>query len=297
MAATAPQQPAGLAVARARRLADTLAAPPRTAADVDALEALRADTARHLAAVAADLPEGERLVLDGHRLLVAHRHPERCALAEAPFTPSPRSCRRAVGMAVVARCVRAGAPAPAAAVAEVVEEAVADLEAPGGAGRAPWWARYYAGLPAGGRAVVRAEAVGFATRLVTAVEWERLERPPVVGGRDDWWQCPSGALTLRGRAELRVATGERVTLLVVGTRRCREDWRLELGYPGLVATLVRAPAAAPGRVVGLWPDSGQVRVLELDPGTLERTAAAVVAAAASWVDARIEAAGAPGAAG
>ncbi|HTZ08078.1 MAG TPA: hypothetical protein VMB72_03335, partial [Acidimicrobiales bacterium] len=238
-AGPAPAGP-GLGVPRARRLADVLAAPARMASGTEELGALRCRVADDLEALAGDLPDGERLQLDGHRLLLAHRSPERCREPEPPFAPSPRGCRRAVGVAAVARCVRGAGCAPAAAVAGVLAEAVADLEEPGGPARAPWWARWYAGLPAGGRAVVQAEAVAWATRLVTAVEWGRFERPPVVGGRDDWWQSRGAVLTLRGRAEVRVASHQRVALLVVGSRTCGEDWRLELGYPGLVATLVRA---------------------------------------------------------
>jgi hypothetical protein len=42
-------------------------------------------------------------------------------------------------------------------------------------------------------------------------------------------------------------------------------------------------------VVGLWPASGQVRILPVDGDTLAETATAVIAAVATWVDARLEA--------
>ena len=50
----------------------------------------------------------------------------------------------------------------------------------------------------------------------------------------------------------------------------------------------RDVTAAPCRVVGVWPDSGQVRVLPLDLGALRHVATAVVSAVATWVDSRIE---------
>jgi len=289
--ATAPGRAgASLSVPRAVLLADVLLAPADGVISPEDLTRLRDALGRDLQAVAADLPPGERLRLDAFAMRTARRHPERCAAGNDSFTPSPRTCRRAVGVAAVARCVRGVAPGPVAAVADVLDQGVDDLGAPGGASRAPWWAGWYAGLPRGARAVVQAEATTWATRLLTALEWRRFPRPAVVGGRDDWWQCPGGPqLTLQGRAEVRVQADRRLALLVVGSGRCPEDWRLELGFPGLVAALVRDAAAAPCRVVGVWPDSGQVRVLRLDVAALEATATAVVSAVGTWVDARIDA--------
>ena len=91
---------------------------------------------------------------------------------------------------------------------------------PGRAGadgaRPPWWAEWYCGLGPGGRAVVEAEAVTWATQLSTALQWERFERPPVIGGRDDWWACPGARrLTLKGRADVRAIVEGRQALLVV----------------------------------------------------------------------------------
>ncbi len=91
----------------------------------------------------------------------------------------------------------------------------------------PTW---YAGLAHGGRAVVAAEAVTWATQLLTAVEWTSLPGFPVIGGRDDWWQCPGASqLVLKGRVEVRSLVQRRWALLVVGTGRCQVDWRVELG--------------------------------------------------------------------
>jgi hypothetical protein len=281
-----------LAVPRSVLLADALVASPGPGIPPAELAALRDALGRDLQAVAADLPPGERLQLDAFSMRVARRHPERCMDDADDFAPSPRACRRAVGVAAVGRCVRGGAPGPAVAVAEVLEAGVDDARhAPGSDVRPPWWSEWYAGLPAGARAVVRAEAVAWSTRLFTAVDWGRLPRPAVIGGRDDWWQCPGDRpVVLKGRADLRVPSGRRVALLVMAAGRCPPDWRVELGYPGLVAALVRDAQAAPSRVVGLWPDSGQVRVLPIDVHALRATSTAVVSAAATWVDGRIEAA-------
>ncbi len=272
-------------------LTDALVSAPGEETPATELARLRADLADDLQALSEDLPAGARLHLDAFQVLVAQRHPDRCMSSDDTFVPSPRLCRRAVGVAAVNRCVRGLSPSPAVAVAEVLAGGLEDVSGEAVPGvRAPWWAQWYAGLPRGGRAVVVAEAVTWATQLVTAVDWSRIPRLPVIGGRDDWWQCPGGAqLALKGRAEVRVLGQRRPALLVVGSGRCQPDWRVELGYPGLVAALVRDAQAAPCRVVGVWPQSGQVRVLPVDLSVLRATATAVVAAVGTWVDGRIEA--------
>ena len=280
---------------RATWLTDALLAPPGEDVAPTDLARLRGDLACELRALGAELPPGERLQLDAFKVLVAHRRPEQCMSVDDTFVASPQLCRRAVGVAAVNRCVRGLSPAPAVAVADVLAGGLEDAELATGtaAVRAPWWAEWYAGLPGGGRAVVRAEAVAWATQLFTALDWPRISRLPVIGGRDDWWQCPDvPQLALKGRADVRSFDRRRPALLVVATGRCRADWRIELGYPGLVAALVRDAQAAPSRVIGVWPRSGQVRVLPVDLSTLRATASAVVVAAATWVDARIESRGA-----
>jgi hypothetical protein len=261
-----------------------------------ALQQLRTDLVGELVAVAADLPVGEQLVLDAHRLRIAATDPERCG-ADDGFSPSPRLTRRAVGVTAVARWVRGHAAAPSSGVREVLAAGADDLAAAadpalGGVLRPPWWAEWYEGLGPGGRAVVEAEAVTWATQLATSLRWDRFDPPPVVGGRDDWWPCPGARqLTLKGRAEVRVpvaAAGNRQALLVVGMGIPGPGWRRELGFTALVASLVRGERGAPVRVVGSWPACGQFRVLEVDRPSLATAADAVVAATATWVDALIE---------
>ncbi len=276
--------------ARVAWLTDALMAPITDEVAPAAWAQLRDQLVRDLRALGAELPDGERLQIDAFKVRLAQRHPDRCISIDDTFTPSPRTCRRAVGVAAVNRCVRGHSPNPAVAVAAVLAEGLEDAAAAGdsGAMRAPWWARWYAGLPDGGRAVVRAEAVTWATQLLTAVDWQQVPRP-VIGGRDDWWQCPSGTpIVFKGRADLRALVDRRPALLVVGTGCCPADWRVELGYPGLVAALCREARVSPCRVVGVWPQSGQVRILPIDAAALRATATAVVAGVATWVDSRIE---------
>ena len=285
-----------LALPRAGALTDALVAPPTAGLRPDELRGLREQLAGDLAALVGELPEGERLRLDAYRFAVARERPERLTAAEGAFVPSPVMCRRAVGLAAVARCVRHRSPTPGAAVAEVLAAGAEDAEGSDPTARPPWWAAWYRGLGPGGRAMVEAEAVTWATQVWTALEWERLAQT-VVGGGDDWWDCPgTRALTLRGQADVRVRAGGAPVLLVVGAGMPGPDWRRALGFPALVSVLARGDRSVPTRVVGLWPASGQVRILPVDGAVLLDTATAVVSAVATWVDARLEMqdAGGPG---
>ncbi|HXQ43171.1 MAG TPA: hypothetical protein VN816_00910 [Acidimicrobiales bacterium] len=272
-----------LALPRAGALTDAVMAPPTDVVPAEALADLRAQVAGDLAAVVEAMAEGERLRFDAFRFVLARRHPELAGGDGGPFVPSPARCRRAVGLSAVARCLRGRSPTPASAVAEVLAAGVEDAADVGDpAGRPPWWAAWYGGLPAGGRAMVEAEAVTWATQLWTALEWERLAQATV--GGDDWWDCPrTRRLTLRGQADVRVRPGGRPVLLVVGGGVPPPDWRGSLGFPALVAALAGRERSVPARVVGLWPASGQVRILPVDSGVLTDTAAAVVDAVAVWV--------------
>jgi hypothetical protein len=296
VAPPAPPTPAtglSLLLPRADALTAALVAPPSTAPVSRAdLERIRGALLRDLPPLVDELPRGERLRLDAFRFAQTRERPESLSVSEPAFVPSPSRCRRAVGLAAVERCVRRRSPAPASAVAEVLAAAVDDVAAAGDA-RPPWWAPWYAGLAPGARTVVEADAVTWATQLWTALSWESLPQPPVIGGRDDWWDCPQARrLTLRGQADVRVFVDGRPVLLVVGSGVPPSRWRVALGFPALVGALARGERSIPTRVVGSWPASGQVRILEVGAEVLDECATAVVSATATWVDARLEAAGA-----
>ena len=255
------------------------------------LDAVRRHLVSLLAPLAAELPEGERLVLDAYRLGTALRRPERCLAPEGAFVPSPRTCRRAVGVAALARCLRRRVGGPAEAVAAVLEEAVEDAGGLADPGQAPgpWWGRWYAGLGPGARAVVAAEATTWATQLWTALEWDRLPAPVVAGGRQDHWAVPgSPVLALRSRADLRVRVDGRAVLVVVGAGAPDAASRAELLFAALVPALAGSVAAAPGRVVGLWPAAGTVRAVPVDRRALDSATELVATAVATWVDAVLE---------
>ena len=222
----------GLALPRAAPLTDALLAPAACDVRTSEFQELRASLFYELPRLVEELPPSERLQIGAHELVVARDHPERCALRRDGFVPSPRRCRRAIGVAAVERCVRGRASTPQTAVAEVLESGVEDLAAAAraqGGQSPPWWAEWYAGLALGGRATVQAEALTWATQLWTALDWCRFERPPVIGGRDDWWDCPGRRqLAVRGRAEVRAWAGSRPAMLVVAAGSPGTGWRAEL---------------------------------------------------------------------
>lgn len=278
-----------LSLPRAWTVTDELVAPVPPL-EADELQRVRARVVAELSPLAAELPDGVRLVLDGYRYRVAVRTPERCAQRAGSFAPSPAACRRAVGVAAVEHCLRRRAAGPAQAVALVLAAGAEDAERSedGDGIRSPWWARWYAGLPPGGRAAVAAEAATWATQLWTGLAWDRIPPPVVIGGRDDWWDLPRQRLTLRNRAEVRAQVDGRAVVVVVASGVPDAASRSELSFAALVAALAGGARSAPGRVLGLWPAAGQVRVVPVGARALEVAADEVVAATATWVDALIE---------
>ena len=170
-----------LTLPRAGALTDVLNAAPTGTPSAEDLRVLGEQLAGDLAALVEELPAGERLRLDDFRFALARDHPERVGGGDGDFVASPVTARRSVGLAAVARCVRGRSPSPATAVAEVLAAGAEDAGGSDPTARAPWWAGWYGGLTAGGRAMVEAEAVTWATQLWTALAWERLAQTD--GGR------------------------------------------------------------------------------------------------------------------
>ncbi len=137
--------------ARVSWLTDALEAPASDDLAPEELALVRESVGRNLQGLGAELPDGVRLQMDAYKVMLAHRHPEQCMSIDDEFVPTPRSCRRAVAVVAVNRCVRQRC-APGVAVAAVLAEGLEDaaLSRSGGQVRAPWWAPWYAGLPPGG---------------------------------------------------------------------------------------------------------------------------------------------------
>jgi len=219
--------------------------------------------------------------------------PAGLAATEAPFSWKPVFVRRSLGLAVVEACATGRFRAPAAAIAPIASEAVAEWEHTGW--RTYHWEPWLAGLAPGARATVLADALGWATSLWSAFDWSMFITMPQLGGADDQWVSPtSPAVRLKGRCELRLAVaagdvsspasgegrGAAPLALVSVSAGCPgPGWREELAFLALVAAL-RSPARPlPARVVGVWPDSGSHGSVEISiaalEGAMDRVAAAV----------------------
>jgi hypothetical protein len=208
-----------------------------------------------------------------------------------PFAWSAGTARRAVGLEAMRALVAGTVRSPVEAVREAVRQSIG--AARGGRRPASSMDRWLAGLSAAGLAVVRAEAITWATRLWTALEWRAFATAPTIG-RDHWWDSPhSSLLALRSRAEVRASTldgrGNPVSahLVVLGGPR-RATVRSELSVVALVEALRTNDALPPGRIVGWWPESGHFVAVEVDLNSLAQGVAAVAGT--------LDALGSPGAA-
>ena len=196
----------------------------------------------------------------------------------ARFRWTARGARRPVGLAAVRLLVEGRAGSPVEAVRSVVADPVA-AGCVGGAGRGSC-TDWIGTLPRPARALVEAEASTWATRLWTALEWDRLAPAPVVGEPDRWWDVAGPTrIALRGRSDVRVVTGDGGScLLSVRPGAPGPSARVELGLAALVEALGGSPARAPAAVAGWWPDCGRAWVLAADGRLLADTARAVVEA-------------------
>ncbi|MGO9456664.1 MAG: hypothetical protein ACLP62_06410 [Acidimicrobiales bacterium] len=259
---------------RAACLTDALLAPPEAPPTARDLEALRH---RLQAALVDASPTGcPNLRVDAYLLRSLARE-DRLPDHLERFAWTPVNARRSIGLAAVRRCLEGRARYPAEAVTATVASMIGEARA-GVVGRGSP-ARWLSEIAEGARAAVEAEAVSWATRLLVAVEWHRLARPPIVGAPDRWWDCPGARIALRGRCDARVETpGGRQTLLTMMSGHPGQASRVELALGALVDVVGRPSAPPPARVVGWWPECGRALVLAMDLGLLEETARTVVTA-------------------
>ncbi|HEY2215176.1 MAG TPA: hypothetical protein VGH31_08985 [Acidimicrobiales bacterium] len=203
-------------------------------------------------------------------------HDLRVALSEdhspdRPFAWSAPTARRGLGILAVRALVNGQARTPTDGVRAAMAEAMRISQGQRPMSSMEGW---LAGLGAAGRAAVAADAVTWATRLWTALEWSALPSLPIIG-QDRWWDSPrSSLLALRSRAEVRCAIDDAdgaligLHLVVLGGGR-RASVRDELSVVALAEAL-RAQAEPPGRVVGWWPDSGRLVRVDVNQTVLER---------------------------
>lgn len=273
-----------------------LTAPAVTCVTDDDRARIREELVSALAPIVERLPRGEQMVVTLPLLRRAQSDPGSLVVPEEPFAWKPAFVRRSLGLAVVDACATGRFRAPSEAIGPVVAAAVAEWERSGW--RTFHWEPWFAGLPGGARAVVEANAVTWATALWSSFDWQSFDRVPRIGGADDQWACPAGrTLRLKGRTELRVpvaAEGEPPdspasapeAIVSVSGGGPGAGWADELAYLALVSALRSPSRPVPARVMGLWPDAGTHRTVEIDRQTLGDAAKRVEASVAGLVDSR-----------
>jgi len=216
----------------------------------------------------------------------ARYRPETLGLVDEAFAWKPAFVRRSLGLEVVRACAEGRFRAPAAAVGPVADHALDAWRRTGW--RTFHWEPWLAGLGAGARSVVLAEAVTWATPLWATFDWPSLVASTVFGGPDDRWSsAAAGPVHLRGRVEARVHPSDvRPSLVSVVSGRPGDGWREELAYLALVAALAAPDVSVAARVVGLWPEAAIRLAVEVDEEALIGAADRVVDAVAVTADIR-----------
>ncbi len=288
-----------MAFPKPRALTDALVAPTRPSLPHGALAGLRDRLQRSLAARSRSSAPPPTLLLDDFLLRTSLQDPTK-RQAATPFTWSPRTARRLLGAATLRACLAAPGRMPSDAAVAVLGS-MSSGERDLGPAMASM-ARWTASLGPGGRAVVQAEAVTWATQLLGALQWDRLAPHIDVGGEERW--AASSGLVLRGRFEVRTMTAPRpdagstvsdrddnvpvavrrpsVAFLRMLPGRPGPTSTLELGLTALVTTLVRPEELAPARLVAWWPQCGRALVLPIGSRLLDLVADAVAAAWAGY---------------
>ncbi|MGH8995923.1 MAG: hypothetical protein ACRDYB_07850 [Acidimicrobiales bacterium] len=268
-----------IALPKSEELTNALIAPGPTLVDRSEFDQLRADLEARLAAASATLPGDRPLRVDGYRL----GHPDPLEDEAKPFEWGLRTARRPLGLDCARQCVadRRVHPVDAAqaVVAGLIGRAAQGAERPGSLGE------WLAALTNGARGVVQAEAVGWASKLVTTLDWARLPRPIIGADRSVVFPAAPQVL-LRGRIEVRVSTASRSQaptgtgrtecLFLMMTGRPSPSSDVELGLPALTVACDPRRPAVPVRVIGWWPECGRAQVVPVDLRLLERTVERVV---------------------
>jgi hypothetical protein len=283
-----------------------LLAPARTCIDDATRQDLRDRLLSGVPPLVDELPAGDQVVITLPVFRQARLGLDVTLGTDQPFAWKPVFVRRSLGLAAIDSCLQHRHGTPAEAVGEVAEEAVATWVRTGW--RTFHWEPWFGGLPAGGRSVVLAEAATWATALWSALDWNQFASAPRTGGPDDQWICTAArTVRLKARSELRVGvarpercpTGQHgpvgsddggtcpsTALVSVSGGVPAEDWRADLGFLALVASLRSPSRPVPARVAGLWPDVGAQRMIDVDAELLRVAADQVVSTVSHWAAAR-----------
>ena len=248
-------------------------------------------------ALAANVADGDRIVVTLPLLRRADRDPESLAAPEEPFSWKPAFVRRSLGLAAIDACLQRRYSTPGEATGSVADEAMAEWHRTGW--RTFHWEPWMAALGPAARSAVLAEAATWATALWSSIDWRPLGSSIRLGGPDDQWVCPAArTVRLKGRCEMRLPLApeqregrrdqaSRTTLLSVASGIPANGWETELGFLALVASLRSPTRPVPARVVGIWPDAGEHRSIDITPGALTAAIDRVIACIAAVVGARL----------
>jgi hypothetical protein len=260
-----------IALPRAAALTDVLLSSPGARVSDEEIATARRRLARELTSPLSE-KRTRPIRVDPYRFQLALTSPDRLARLSGPFEPTPASCRRSIGVAAVARCVRDPSIAPAHAVGVLLDSATQQV---GSEGFGAWWVDWYRKLPLAARSVVQAEATTWATQLFEALEWSRFETPPRLGV-DLRWIDGESDVDVRAKVDVEVFARGGPAFFVVHTGTAGREWMGALALSALAAAMASGPRAVPSRVIGFWPASGQVRILPVEPGTLDRSSRLLV---------------------
>lgn len=278
----------------ATRLSRALVAPAVATVDGSVRQRIGHRLVAGVAGAVERLPPGEELEITLPVLRRALAHPELLLGRAEPFAWQPKFARRSLGLAVVQACAAGRFHSPTEAVGPIAAEAVDEWALTGR--KTFYWEPWFAGLSAPGRALVLAEAVSWSTALWAAFDWSVLAGRLHRGAPTDQWALPvSRPVRLKCRSELRLTTapsaadlGSSVdppSLVSVSSGGPSPTCDEELDFLALPA-LRAGSLPLPARVVGLWPEAGVHRIVELDEAALERAADRLLEGVATLVGAR-----------
>ena len=286
---------------RQSELSRRLIGPPVVRLDGDDRRQVRDRLRSELGRATESLPPGRELAVSLPTIRRARIQPELLSVPEEPFGWKPMFSRRSLGLAAVSACHQGRFRTPSEAVGPVAAEAVAAWERTGW--RTFHWEPWMAGLAPGARAMVLAEAATWATALWSMFDWRMVGPLAQFGGEEDQWVYSDGrTVRLKARPEVRLplvgsqsqsrfSGGERTALVSLSGGGPGDGWEQDLAYLALVATLRSPTRPIPGRVMGIWPDAGQHRIVEIDQQGLMAGVDCVVATVRAVLDARHSKAG------
>ncbi len=200
---------------------------------------------------------------------------------DGPFHWSPRAARRIIGGGALRHLLEGRAKDPLSGVqceiTALVNQAAGRRDQRSGS-----LGQWLHEAPPSLRVAVAAEAMTYATELLTCVDLTSLCASIDASAADPQWAVPGAPwISVRGRRDLEVAFngthGHRAILALRGGPM-GPDARYDLGIVALTAALSRPDAPLPARIVGIWGATGRAMVVPVDGETMKTAARQVLQA-------------------